>query len=286
LRFFLRSQQTNGRTDKSIFINLSVLIFSFVVFIYVAYFVNPISYDWHTFRDAARQLISGASPYGKEFYNPPWTLIPLIPMAALPLRLGSAVISALAFYSFGFIAYRLGARPLAWALFMISPPVILEMRSANITWLATLGVIMPPQIGIFFVLMKPQVGIGIAIYWLVEAWRRGKWAEVVRIFGPVTLTFGLSLIIFGFWPLRITEPISLAVNTSLWPQSIPIGIVLILSAIRKQKSGLAISASPFLSPYLAMHSWGVAVLGLLPDNYLCVGGVIGLWVWILVKAWL
>jgi hypothetical protein len=141
------------------------------------------------------------------------------------------------------------------------------------------------QIGLFFVLMKPQVGIGIAIYWLVEAWRSGKWREVVRIFAPVGLDSGLSLIVFGFWTLRITEPISLAVNTSLWPQSISIGIVLILGAIRSQRPGLAMTSSPYLSPYLAMHSWSIPVLGLLPDNFLCIGAVIGLWAWILVKTW-
>jgi hypothetical protein len=98
VRCFSRSQQSAGWTDKSIFLNLSTLIFSFALFVYVAHFVNPVSYDWHTFRDASRELILGTSPYGKEFCSPPWTLIPLLPCAALPVRLGSAVISAMAFF--------------------------------------------------------------------------------------------------------------------------------------------------------------------------------------------
>jgi hypothetical protein len=274
----------NRSSEKQAFINGSVIIFGFFIFIYAAHLLIPVSYDWHTFRGASLDLVSGRSPYGGEFYNPPWTLIPLIPLSFLPLRIGSSVISALAIFTFGYLAYRLGAKPLAWALIVLSPPVILETQSANVTWLAALGVIMPAQIGLFFVSMKPQVGVGIAAYWLVEAWQRGRWKEVIRIFGPITLAFGLSLVIFGLWPSRITEPIALTWNSSLWPESIPIGLVMLVAAIRGKKPGLALASSPFLSPYLSMHTWAVAIIGLLPGNLEAISGVVGIWLWILVTA--
>jgi hypothetical protein len=274
----------NRSSEKRFFINGSVIIFGFCIFVYTAYLLIPVSYDWHTFRAASLDLVSGRSPYGGEFYNPPWTLIPLIPLALLPLRIGSSVVSGLAIFSFGYLAYRLGAKPLAWAFILLSPPVLLETQSANVTWLAALGIIMPPQIGLFFVSMKPQVGVGIAVFWLFEAWQRGRWKEVIRIFGPITLVFALSLAIFGLWPLRITEPIALTWNSSLWPQSIPIGLVMLVTAIRREKPGLALASSPFLSPYLSMHTWVVAVLGLLPGNLEAISSVVGIWLWIFVTA--
>jgi hypothetical protein len=268
-------------SEKRVFINVSVIIFGFFIFVYTAYLLIPVSYDWHTFRGASLDLVAGRSPYGGEFYNPPWTLIPL---SFLPPRIGGSIVSALAIFTFGYLAYRLGARPLAWALIVLSPPVILETQSANVTWLAALGIIMLPQIGLFFVSMKPQVSVGIAAFWLVEAWQPGRWKEVIRIFGPITLVFGLSLAIFDLWPLRITAPIALTWNSSLWPQSIPIGLVMLVTAICNKKPGLALASSPFLSPYLSMHTWVVAVLGLLPGNLEAISGVVGIWLWIFVTA--
>jgi hypothetical protein len=208
----------------------------------------------------------------------------LIPFALLPLRIGSAIISALAVFSFGYLAHRLGAKPVAIALFLLSPPIILEARSANITWLAALGFLMPPQIGLFFVSMKPQLGIGISIFWMVESWRDGGWRQVLRVFAPISLALGLSLLIFGFWPVWIQDPSILVSNSSLWPQSIPIGLVLLVRALWRRQRGLAISSSPFLSPYLSMHTWSVAMLGLLPHNLEFVTAVLGMWLWIVVKA--
>jgi hypothetical protein len=75
-------------------------------------------------------------------------------------------------------------------LFIFSPPVIFDLWAGNINAFVMLGFILPPQWGLFLVTLKPQIGGGISIYWLVDAWRKGRFKEVARVFLPVMSFFG------------------------------------------------------------------------------------------------
>lgn len=157
------------------------------------------------------------------------------------------------------------------------PQVIAGSFAANVDWIAILGFLLPPQIGLFFVLLKPQIGLGVAIFWFVEAWRRGKIKEVVKVFAPVTLAYILSFIIFGFWPARYLELPESVWNTSMFPYSIAIGLVLLGLAIKNRSLNYSITASPLLSPYVAWYTWPVSILGLLPSQVSVWLAVAGLW---------
>jgi hypothetical protein len=117
---------------------------------------------------------------------------------------------------------------------------------------------------LFFALVKPQLGLGLVIYWLFAAWQKGKIKEVIRVFVPVTLAFGLSFLIFGPYYLNAVKTSSVMEfwNQSLWPYSIPIGIGLLLTSLRIKDSRIAILAGPLLSPYVGNSTWGVILLGL------------------------
>lgn len=185
----------------------------------------PPGIDWRdTYRPAALALLSGKSPYSVDiFFIAPWGLAPLIPFALLPENTGRAVLFLLGIGSFAFIARRLGAKPPALIAFLLSPPVVHCLLNSNIEWLL-LGFIMPPQIGLFFIAIKPQIGLGVGLFWLIEAWRRNGFREVVHVFWPVSLAFLISFFIFGLWPLRFRDTLTLtrAHNASLWPSSIPL----------------------------------------------------------------
>jgi uncharacterized membrane protein len=199
----------------------------------------------------------------------------LIPFALL-------VIVSLA--TFVFVAHRLGAKPWAIILLLLSPPVIHLELVSNLDWLVVLGFVLPPQIGLFFITIKPQMGVVVALFWFIEAWRRGGWKEAVRIFWPVTAAFGLSLIIFGPWPLRLTQQVAVSWNSSLWPYSIPVGLALLVSAVRKRKIEFAMAASPCLSPFLMLHSWVgalLAVAGSLPEM---IAAFVGFWILIILRG--
>lgn len=246
----------------------------------------PQGVDWHlAFRPAALELASGRSPYRVEgFFNPPWALLPLVPIALLPENLGRAILTLAGILCFAFTAWRLGGQPLSTALFLLSPPVLHCLLNANIDWLAVLGFVLPPQIGLFFVTAKPQVGIMAVIYWLANAWRKGGMREVTRVFGPLLLATAASLVLFGPWPLRAGQEVSLWWNASLWPMSIPVGLVLLVAALRTRRIEFAMGASPCLSPYVLLHSWSGALIALVRSPLELTAATVGLWILVIIRA--
>jgi hypothetical protein len=167
---------------------------------------------------------------------------------------------------------------------LLSPPVLHNILNSNIDWLALLGILFPPWIGLFFLVIKPQIGIGVAVFWLVSTWREGGFWKVVRTFAPVAIALGLSLIIFGPWPLSSVQTLGFWWNSSLWPVSLPLGLTLLVTAIRKNDIRYAMAASPCLSPYILFHSWVVVLFAIVAATPEIVAAVIGLWILVYIRA--
>jgi len=256
--------------------------------IYIVTNYMPYGVDWRTvFRPATQAFIHFESPYSIEgYFNPPWAVLPLIPIAVLPESLGYAFLILLSLSGFLYTAHRLGARPSIIVVLLLSPPVLHSLLNGNIDALTVLGFVLPPQIGLFFILIKPQIGIALAVYWLIEAWRRGGVQEAFRIFAPVTAVLIVSFLIYGPWPLRSKQEIHLWWNASLWPASIPVGVALLVGSLVRKKKEYAIAASPFLSPYVLLHAWVGTLLGLISHVRWTVVAVIGLWVLAAVRSFL
>jgi len=246
----------------------------------------PPGVDWHdTFRPAGRELLCARNPYKIEgFFYATWALLPIMPIAALPENVGRAVFLLVSVLAFGFTACRLGARPVALLAFLLSPPVLRCLLNANIDWMPLLGFVLPPQIGLFLVVIKPQVGFAVGLFWLVEAWRAGGLRRVVRVFWPVTAGLLLSFVVFGFWPLRFGRTLTFWWNASLWPMSIPVGLALLVAAIRKRQVRYAMVAAPCLSPYVLFHSWSGALVSMVSLEAETLAAVVGLWVVVILRA--
>ncbi len=227
--------------------------------------VAQVGVDWKTaFRRACLELLAGKSPYRAElFYNPPWTLLPLLPIALLPPALGSAVIYVLNLMAYGFVVLKLKMNLWLIIPFTIFSGIMLNSQFGNIEGIIALGFILPPQVGLFFILAKPQIGVAVAIFWLTEAWRKGGFQEVVKVFFPVVCAYILSFLLFDFWIGNSIRVANVDWNSSIWPIGIPIGLSLLGAAIWKREIKFAISATPFFAPYLVMHTWAVAWLGIL-----------------------
>jgi hypothetical protein len=251
--------------------------------IWLVYVFFPIEWDWADyFLPATQSFIEARSPYDiPGVYNPPWAFLFLTPLVLLDPNLGAAILSVAMFFSLVYVSHRLGMRK--WEILALTslPPVFfINLTNPNLDWLAALGFILPPQIGLFFVLIKPQIGISISIYWLVESWRDGGWREAARVFGPVTIAFLLSVVIYGPYFIQSMQSRNLLTiewNYSLWPYSIPIGLALLASAIRKREIYHAILAGPFLSPYVAIYTWPVAFLGLSNNKWVQRTVLLGFW---------
>ncbi|MEI6289489.1 MAG: hypothetical protein WCP19_03580 [Chloroflexota bacterium] len=221
--------------------------------------------DWKgTFRDACLVLLSGRSPYTiPTFFNPAWVLLPLLPVALLSPALGSAVMFVLNIFSYIFVMSKLRTNVALMFIFLVSSGMIVNSIFGNLDGLVALGFILPPQIGLFFVLAKPQIGIAAAIFWLIESWRNGGFRLVVKVFLPVTTAVLISVLIFGPWFMYSSHVIQAEWNVSAWPNGIPVGILFLVLAVWKREIKFAIAASPFFAPYLAIHSWAIVWLGLL-----------------------
>lgn len=245
----------------------------------------PPAIDWHeTFRPAAREALAGRSPFNVEgFLYAPWAILPILPLALLPENIGRALVLLFSIAALAFTAHKLNAKPITLGLFLISPPVIHGLLNGNIDWLTVIGFILPPQIGLFFIVIKPQIGAAVGIFWAIEAWRKGKLREILRVFGPVTLALLLSLIVFGFWPLLYLKPLDYWWNASLWPMSIPMGLALLIASIRKRKIEYAMGASPCLSPYVLFHSWVGALLAIVSSLPETLAAVVGLWILVFIR---
>ncbi len=269
------------RSALAIGVALSVaLLLSFVAAPFV-----PRGVDWSTiFRPSALTLLSGHSPYGKYYFvHAPWTLVLLMPLALLPEAAGRVMLVLCGLTSYAFVAYRLHAKPLAIVCVLLSPLVMHVLLNGNVDWLAILGFVLPPQLGLFFISIKPQIGIAVAPFWLLEAWHNGGWRLVIKTFAPFTAVLLLSFVIFGFWPTYSFSVIGVFYNASLWPVSIPVGLALLVTAIRKRKLEYAMAASPCLSPYLLFYSWGGALLAIVSSVPETAAAVIGLWILVAIR---
>ncbi|HTP01346.1 MAG TPA: hypothetical protein VMJ64_08235 [Anaerolineales bacterium] len=236
--------------------------------------------DWHfTFYPAVVYLLHGQNPYQvATLHNPVWALLPLVPFALFGETAGGWLFAIFSLFTYGFVAYRLKARPWALAAFLLSPPVLNSLILGNIDALILWGFLLPAPIGLFLVLAKPQLGIGIAIYWGYVAWKEGRMRKLVITFLPVTIFFCASFAIFGNWlASRGDDVVAAYWNASLFPWSVPAGIMLLYLGLKYLKQRMAIASSPLLSPYVSFGSYSVALVGLLGTELWMITTVVALW---------
>jgi hypothetical protein len=253
-----------------------------------AYFVLPDPVDWAIFyRPATLALLAGKSPFTVgSYFNPPWILLPLIPFALLPYKISNAALFVANLVIFIFIGRRSSKRPLPLLALLCSFPVIVCLLFGQIDGIALLGLFMPRPLGMIFLLAKPQTGAFVALFWVLEAWRQGKWKQVFVTVAPVGIMTLASILIFHLTPQNFDVSILISAphNTSLWPGSILIGLPLLVYALRQRKQGFAMMATPLLSPYIAPQSWSIGMLGLIPYEWELVAASLASWVFLIERV--
>jgi hypothetical protein len=265
---------------------LAILVF--ILFIFGVKLVPGLflGYDWtHTYRPAALAMARGESPYTVDiYYAAPWALLPLIPFALLPTQAGIICIFLLGLSAFAFIAYKLGAKPVSMIIFLLSASVVGCLLWGNIEWMPLLAIVLPAPIGLIFAVIKPQVGIGIVIYWFFKILKTEGMISVIKTFIPVSILTLLSFWMYGLWPLRFQQTLDLSnsstldYNSTIWPQGAFIGIWLVYKAIKSHQVKTATAASPFLSPYTLQYTWVAVLISVInkPMELLIIS--IGLWI--------
>lgn len=225
--------------------------------------------DWHIFMNATRAFWQGADPYIvgtglNKVYVPFWTYILLGVFVWLPDALGQIVFFSTGLLLFAYTAIRMQARPYQMVLFLLSRSVVGCLYYGNIDWLVTAGFWMPPWLGLFFVTMKPQVGLGMAIFWGYASYKEGGVWQVIKTFAPVTLMYGISFVWFGdwtgYWKAMEWSP----ANASVFPWAVPTGLFCIGTALWVSQYRLAILGTPFLAPYVTLYNLSSTMLATVP----------------------
>lgn len=241
---------------------------------------STVGIDWkETFFPAASAALHGESPYSvPTFRNAPWTILFLLPFALFSETVGGILFFLATLGIYAWVAYRLQASRLVLTIFLLSPPVVYGLRMLNVDIFVLIGFTMPAQFGLFFVLIKPQMGIAMIPFWLFQSYKEGGIRKVIVVFTPAAIATGLSFIFFGNWVSgRQSDLLDSFWNASLWPWAIPIGVVLTALSIRDTRKDLAMAASPFLSPYLAYHSWVSVLAGLIRFDFEFIITVAAMW---------
>jgi hypothetical protein len=252
----------------------------------ILYWSLPVGLDWqNTYRPAALAVLAGESPYSVEiYYAAPWAAWILVPFAILPYALGRLLTFLLGMLAFAFVAWRAGATRITMILFLCSAGVVGCLNNGNIEWMPLLAVVSPPWLGLILATVKPQVGIGLGLYWLVSLVRGKGWKAALLGFVPVTSLLLISFLLYGLWPLRFNQTLAWSVdNTSLGLQSVFIGAVLLVRSIRIRDARMALASGPFLSPYVLQFTWSACLVGLLNHPWELLVAVICLWIPVLLR---
>jgi hypothetical protein len=242
----------------------------------------PSAIDWDTvFLPAILALLQTGNPYSVPgFYNPPWALLPLVPFALLPYDPGRIAMILCGLSAFAFTLYRLGAKPLPMALVLLTPFVLDSLFWGNVEWLTLLGLTLSPAYGLILLAIKPQMTIGVILFWLVESYTtQGLWNGFIKTIMPMTLVFIISIILFGLFPLRWLDYSAQAgINVSLFPYSVPLGIALMIQAFCAHRFEYALAASPMFFPTLSPQSWMVVFFALASLPIQASAAAVGIWI--------
>lgn len=252
------------RSRRALGIVLLVGLFALIAFLAARL---PTADYYSNFYDPIRNDLLRHPLYESAYYvYAPWGILPLIPFALLPPLAAHGLYFATCFYILVYIAWRLHAGPLAIAAFMLSPTAIGALLVGNIDPVVISGMLFPPIVGLVILMIKPQIGAGVALYYLIHTVREKHWLEGLKVFSPVAAGFGLALIFFPIWYVRVINSPANVWNRSLFPYAIPLALLLLWMAVRRRNPYFALASTAFLTPYLTFYTYIIVQIGLLHED--------------------
>jgi hypothetical protein len=226
--------------------------------------------DWRWyFQPAAQEVLHGRTPYAVDgFYNPPWALIPLLPLAALPLDWSIPIMMTLNLAAWTYTAMRLGMKSFLILPFIFFSGSMMNSIMANIDGLLSLGLFLPPPLAILVVMIKPQIGFPIVLFWsmrilLDQGTLKLKFINMTKLLAPFALLMVLSFVLYGTWFIQGTDAVGKSWNSSPWPRLIPLGVSLLVLSLHTKDLRWALAAIPYVTPYLSPDTWAFSTLAIL-----------------------
>jgi hypothetical protein len=246
--------------------------------------IIPFASDWEVyFQPITSGWLDGSlilykdTHWGRGFWNPPWLLWPLIPLAVWPVWLGWGVLVVGTLVIMIWLTHNYQKRwlvfvsPLIIDLVLDGPVEIIPMLGIALGWLAAGR---PALLGIALVLMaaKPQACFLVAIWLLLQPDPSGRrslhWHRIRALAVPAAVFF-ISLLAHGWdWPIRWANGPSVfglipsEHNITPW-RSIglwmaPVAVVLAVWALRlprtRRNLGALVAANVLVTPFMGSYS--------------------------------
>jgi len=273
-----------------IFVILVCTALLFTLCVSCARYLDYCPVDFAVFRTATRVALRGGNPYDVSirngytglfysFYNPPWIIPFLVPFTILPERYGLALLWCCTFITYAYLVFNTKPTKQTILLIFTSAPMILDLYYGQINFLVWLGLLLPPPIGLLFLALKPQIGFGVILYRIMCAWKSNGWYGLMRLIWPLALISIISFVIYGFWPMGWQHMTVGEEQSGLWPYFLPLGVGLVVYAIKQKSCEHAILAMPFVAPHIWTHSLVGWLLQLQKYPKLLRLACIGLWVY-------
>ncbi len=210
--------------------------------------------DWDVYRQASLDLLRGLNPMQTPFnFLPPWMSLLIAPAAILPRWIGYAVGGVIMIMVAVAAVRKLKGDLWAVLLLCTTPFLLHNILWGNLEWVPLLGMLLPSMWGLIWISAKPQSGLGPVLYYLIQVVRRKLPIKTLIPFVVVGL---LGLILYGY-PFSIGEPPAAVVATAsydVFPWGVPVGMVLVVWAIKREDVWLAYAASPLFVPYFTSHT--------------------------------
>ncbi len=179
-----------------------------------------------------------------------------------------------------YCAYRV-RKPYLIPIVALSFPFMAATVYANIDWMVMVGVVIGGRLGVVLNTVKPQAGAFANIALLAKC---KTWRERVLLVAPLIIMALLTIPLWGDWIAgmrTVGYNTGVVRNFSLFPYSIPLGIIGIILAWRRQSVLWGVIASLALAPYFYIHSL-MPLLFLISDRDWRIGVAVNLMLWGLV----
>lgn len=263
---------------KNILPIVSIIVFLFALILAIRHAIHfepqiistVIGADWRLyFQPATMEVLHGRTPYTVDgFYNPPWVTIPLLPLAPLPLDWSIPIMMTLNLAGWTYTAMRLGLKSFIILPFIIFSGAMINSTIGNLDGILSLGLFLPPPLGVLVVMIKPQIGVPVVLFWSMQILLdqgnfKLKFINMTKLLAPFAALMVLSFVLYGAWFNHVTDAIGKTWNSSPWPALIPLGVSLLVLSIYTKDLRWALAAIPYVTPYLSPDTWAFSTLAIL-----------------------
>lgn len=263
----LAAQATSLRADRGLYaaaVGLAVVWWAVALAIRARDLI-PV---WHDQQTTFTQLVHHlATPYDTVgFVNVPWAALLLVPFGLIPLELSTLIQTILYFLCLTVLVKRIGGTRRHILLALTSFVALDATLELNVDWLIALGILLPVVWSGPFLIVKPQVALGI--------YAGAHLRQLVLAALVVGVVLALSVLLWGWWPPQmlasiarnsLNRPYNLA-PVALMPAllSYAIGLAIGIRAVQKRDAVLGVYAWLFFVPYITLYSL------LIPYAFACV----------------